>query len=797
MNPEDKKIIEKLESAAQGVKPNIMFEHELEKKLTAMHKPKPNPFEVLRLNIFPTLGWAAALVVLALGLNWAVGSLLAGRPAAGGEFICPVTEPNGSLPPGETVPSPEYLGNGQLWTVLWPGGRVIMEPHNLEPDHSLSMKWGWVRAVTGPLTIEGRRLDEESQPLRADIPDGYGDTGFQVSALIFPAAGCWEVTGRAGDASLTFVTEVIFDGATPEPDQIQAVESPIPATPISTDGVFSWRGTELKLAQTLPETPAEAHIFVQKTRQPATMEDARKLAQQFGMNGEVAETPGEIPGNFDYLILDGTQRLTVRSDHLYTYYSDFENFSIGTPPAEQAEQSIAAFLKQHRFEFQYHLEKAPQMSGWQYYVLPLTVDGLELRSEYMTPIRFNVTLDSAGKNIIFSGALPDYESIGKFGIITAQEAFQKILDPNPQVGIMESFRGNNGGGGGGNGFYQLNLSGTPMPIPTPLPAPSSNGGGGGGQVTQLITEGDTLEKITEHNGVSIDALMQANGLTDTRIFIGQTLIIPIEISPEKAEGLRGVISVVLYNQSDGSQRVEFGFSDPAHSYMLLEGDNLQGLENYQNRPVDLWGTITPNPDGVLTVTVDRYEIPFPDLTFEILKGRQESVEIDGQQVLLFTEDNGTQYVELLPNCYDIASPESIAGNGESGSPILVEALVIPDLSYDGHPAICVSSTAMAIDPASGQPVELLVTANQPYLMDEPSAAQTFEAPTALVEKIELSYYVANPNYSIPAAKDQPNYIQPIWRFYGHYSNGDEFEILVQALKNEFLSPEIQFIQGPG
>jgi hypothetical protein len=32
--------------------------------------------------------------------------------------------------------------------------------------------------------------------------------GFHATALIFPTAGCWEVTGRVGDASLTFVVEV-------------------------------------------------------------------------------------------------------------------------------------------------------------------------------------------------------------------------------------------------------------------------------------------------------------------------------------------------------------------------------------------------------------------------------------------------------------------------------------------------------------------------------------------------------------------------------------------------------------
>jgi hypothetical protein len=41
------------------------------------------------------------------------------------------------------------------------------------------------------------------------VPDGYGATGFQASAVSYPTEGCWEVTGRVGDASLTFVTLVL------------------------------------------------------------------------------------------------------------------------------------------------------------------------------------------------------------------------------------------------------------------------------------------------------------------------------------------------------------------------------------------------------------------------------------------------------------------------------------------------------------------------------------------------------------------------------------------------------------
>jgi hypothetical protein len=60
----------------------------------------------------------------------------------------------------------------------------------------------------GSLTISGRRLDAPAPPLEAVIPSGYGGTGFQASALIFPTEGCWEVTGSEAESALTFVVEV-------------------------------------------------------------------------------------------------------------------------------------------------------------------------------------------------------------------------------------------------------------------------------------------------------------------------------------------------------------------------------------------------------------------------------------------------------------------------------------------------------------------------------------------------------------------------------------------------------------
>lgn len=171
---------------------------------------------------------APLLVFLSVALGVIVKPQNVGHDLAPSS-ACAVTVPNQSQPPvknfGGTVtyasdyqgsrdaPIKEAHGNGKLWTILWPDGTVTFRtggPGFVLPDGSLSMKWPWYRAVAGRLTIQGRRLDAPAAPLRAAVPEGYGDLGFQSSALIFPAEGCWEVAGRVGNtAALTFVTRVV------------------------------------------------------------------------------------------------------------------------------------------------------------------------------------------------------------------------------------------------------------------------------------------------------------------------------------------------------------------------------------------------------------------------------------------------------------------------------------------------------------------------------------------------------------------------------------------------------------
>ena len=156
------------------------------------------------------------LFVLVLLAFMSFGAAGTRRPSDAAPAACPVTisRKSSTLPKDIFGSGPAYWNDSLIVGGLWPNGTIVFRPGGpgiVLPDGSLSMKFGWYRGdgLWGKLTITGKRLDAPAPPLRADIPDGYGDTGFQATALIFPTEGCWQVTGKVGRTSLTFVTRVV------------------------------------------------------------------------------------------------------------------------------------------------------------------------------------------------------------------------------------------------------------------------------------------------------------------------------------------------------------------------------------------------------------------------------------------------------------------------------------------------------------------------------------------------------------------------------------------------------------
>ena len=114
--------------------------------------------------------------------------------------VCAVTQP---LAGGTSY------GVGGLTTALWPFGVVVADSTYIRRDRAVKMKFPWWRDTPGGLQISGRRVDRRAPPLRVEIAAGYGLTGLQPTYLIFPTAGCWRVTARAGEARLAFTTLVV------------------------------------------------------------------------------------------------------------------------------------------------------------------------------------------------------------------------------------------------------------------------------------------------------------------------------------------------------------------------------------------------------------------------------------------------------------------------------------------------------------------------------------------------------------------------------------------------------------
>jgi hypothetical protein len=193
--------------------------------------------------------------------------------------------------------------------------------------------------------------------------------------------------------------------------------------------------------------------------------------------------------------------------------------------------------------------------------------------------------------------------------------------------------------------------------------------------------------------------------------------------------------------------------------------------------------------------VERYEPPFPDLHIQLLHGTQKLTEVEGQQVLLFTATDGTTYAQMLT--YGV--PDAMTILGAEGDEVILESLAIPDETFGGYPTLYVFSAAMAINPKNNQPTDMTLRANEPYVMDEmvPPGTETVVGPAATIENVELVYYIPNSRYTPFGEGSNAEYMQPAWRFHGHYEDGDEFEILIQALKQEVLLPELAPFTRPG
>jgi len=127
-----------------------------------------------------------------------------------GKAPCPVTVGDaGARPPEGIDPASRpvawatadsyWYGNEALWVRLPPASTLKLA--------SGGVKFPWWRVKTGALSVQARP-EAGGEMIAAHVPEGYGESGFQVSGLHFSGPGCWRIKGWLGADTLEFVLRV-------------------------------------------------------------------------------------------------------------------------------------------------------------------------------------------------------------------------------------------------------------------------------------------------------------------------------------------------------------------------------------------------------------------------------------------------------------------------------------------------------------------------------------------------------------------------------------------------------------
>jgi hypothetical protein len=197
------------------------------------------------------------------------------------------------------------------------------------------------------------------------------------------------------------------------------------------------------------------------------------------------------------------------------------------------------------------------------------------------------------------------------------------------------------------------------------------------------------------------------------------------------------------------------------------------------------------------MNVTRFEAAFPDLKWKILKGQETRTEADGQPLVLFTAEDGTTYSELLRDCSGTNGDLMVVIDGQTQPLVQLETLAIPDLKLGGYPTVCVAAAGPVLDPKTGEPIQMELNAGTINSIPEPPGTLDGAPLTLTIETVELVYYTPNQSYYDMSQSSATMYMQPAWRFYGHFSDGTPFEALVQALDPVYLLPELDDPFFPG
>lgn len=226
-------------------------------------------------------------------------------------------------------------------------------------------------------------------------------------------------------------------------------------------------------------------------------------------------------------------------------------------------------------------------------------------------------------------------------------------------------------------------------------------------------------------------------------------------------------------------------SDGQTYVAILSGTGITGIENYNALPIKVWGRVDKVDAGNMYITVDRFEEAYPGLHIQAWLGTEKSVALEGKTVLLFTTQDGQQFV--LSGSISNGDQVRI---GHPGDTVIHVGELIPGNTFGGYQVLL--DLAARVGNGLTDLTEFVNQISQPNINDQTLDVQVVNPSSVVqgkvtIDTIELVYV----GYSLAGCSVNTNssllVMQPAWRYTGHFEDGRRFEALLQALPDTSLT----------
>ena len=665
-------------------------------------------------------------------------------------------------------------------------------------------------------------------------------------------------------------------------------------------GLFA--NTTPVLSATLPASPERVTIYAQQSREPLTLENARRMAERMGVTGDVYRVNSEDPQSKVYQVTNGASAIWFMDTPLaFSYVADYATVlsNNGEPlPFEQQAAIAEAFLKERGLlDFAYRVEPVGIRNGEVRFVRLLDGRPLRENNPFDPRIDVAVTLDGKVKQVVYHAL--KLQPVGEYPIRSARAAWEALASGQPAVhmsvivsglvqtstlqawqrqyppgqradlyGYVQALQPADAGTLPFVSVNNLPLSGDLQTLisqaspgqflhiwgqmqreasgvltcnvsgwePSALPDETFEGvirrqgdkasllvekvissklapSKGSAQVGQSLVLPDPPANLADRARVSIRGVQVARPEPTLEWWTIQTgaaasgaatsgglsapILAPADRAPtptpfpipyrpgDRVDGLAGILNVTIWESPDKSRttQIVLGVESREGAWdwsAHLQGPGASGIEQYHNLHVRVWGKYVEER-GAPTILVEWYERADPEEQIQAWLGTARLVTLSRRKVYLFTSRDGKQYV--LQSSLD--TPEPLLESsplGRPGDQILVEGKV-SSKTFDGYPVIknLMGKIAPDMQDLAGYQIQSAL----PNVVHKPAPTDLIQG-QAVVDKVELVYYTPDWRGADVSADQPSRYVQPLWSFSGHLDDGRNFEVLLQAVQDQYL-----------